>query len=128
MPTSRQRLALLAATLMLAGAPRFAAAADCALALVHAAAVVDHGRRAVAGRDYVEASNLASNARLPALDAAQQAKACGCPEAVPLLAEAARDATRVNSAFNLTAAQQYAADIAKHGQAAVDALLRCAKR
>ena len=113
---------------MLAGAPFAAAAADCALALVHAAAVVDHGRRAVASRDYVEASNLASNARLPALDAAQQAKACGCPEAVPLLAEAARDATRVNSAFNLTAAQQYAADIAKHGQAAVDALLRCAQR
>ena len=128
MPTSKHRLALLAAALTLAGAARFAAAADCALALGYAAAVVDSGQRAAASQDYVQASNLASNARLPAIDAAQQAKACGCREAIPLLAEAANDAARVNVVFNLTAAQQYGTSIAKHGQAAVDALRRCGTR
>jgi hypothetical protein len=128
MPASKHRLALLAAALTLAGAAPFAAAADCSLALGYAAAVVDSGQHAAASRDYVQASNLGSNARLPAINAAQQAKACGCPEAVPLLAEAANDAARVNLVFNLTAAQQYGTSIAKHGQAAVDALRRCETR
>jgi hypothetical protein len=126
--TLRRRTALVAATLMLACAPRAAAAADCELALVYAAMVVDNGQRAMASQNYVAASNLASNARLPAIDAAQQAKACRCPEAMPFLAEAALEAARVNMAANLTAAQQFAAVIRKQGQAAVDALRRCATR
>jgi len=127
MPSLRNRVALLAAALTLACTPRFAAA-DCGLALASATTVATTGQRAMASQDYIEASNLASDARIPAIDAAQQAKACGCPEAMPFLAEAARDAARANPAANLTAIRQFGASIRKNGEAAVDALQRCAKR
>jgi hypothetical protein len=128
MPTPRRRFILLAASLLLAGAPGSAAAADCELAQGYASAVADNGRRAMATQNYLEASHLASDARIPAIDAAQQAKACGCPEAMPFLAEAARDAARVNLAANLTAMQQFGAGIRKNADAAIAALRRCATR
>jgi len=128
MHASRCRTALLATFLMLACAPGFAIAADCERALAFAATVADYGQHAMASQNQVEASNFAGDARIPAIDAAQQAKACGCPEAIPFLAEAARDAARANVTSNLTAAQQYGAGIRKHADAAVDALRRCTAR
>ena len=128
MHAPRHVTVLLAASLLLASAARFATAADCDLALVFARTVAANGQRAMVSDSLVEANRFASEARIPAIDAAQQAKACGCPEAIPFLAEAARDATRVNIAFNLTATQQFAAGIRKQGEAAVAALQRCAAR
>jgi hypothetical protein len=124
----RLRAAVVAASLLLAAAPRLAAAADCDLALAFAETVADKGQRAMASLDHFSAMNLASDARLPAIDAAQQAKLCGCPEAMPLLAEAARDATRANVTVNATAAQQLGASIRKSADAAIASLRACAKR
>ena len=124
----RHRVALLAAALTLACTPRLAAAADCELALSFAATVAGNGQRARASQSDFEARQVGSDARLPAIDAAQQAKACGCPEAIPFLAEAAQDAARVNTAINLTAMQQFGASIRKQGEAAIAALRRCATR
>jgi hypothetical protein len=121
-------LAIAPVFLLVAGAPGVAAAADCAQAIAFAATVVDYGQRAMASQDYYTSGNLASEARIPAIDAARSAKACGCPDAIPLLAEAARDAARSNSTANLTASQQYGAAIAKRGEAAIAALRSCASR
>jgi len=124
----RHRLALLAIVLMAASAPIFAGAADCAAAIAFATTVADYGQRTLASQNVGEATNFAGEARIPAIDAAQQAKACGCPEAIPILAEAARDAARANMTWSLTSAQQYGAGIRKHADAAIDALRRCAAR
>jgi hypothetical protein len=128
MHAPRLRSALLATALMLACASGYALAADCGRAIAAAMTVADHGQRAFASNSQAEAVNFASDARIPAIDAAQQAKACGCPEAMPFLAEAARDAARSNATANGTAAQQYGASIRKNGDAALDALHRCAAR
>lgn len=128
MHASRPSPALLATLLMLACAPAVAVAADCARAIAFATTVADYGQRAFASEYQYEAANFASDARIPAIDAAQQAKACGCPEAMPFLAEAARDAARSNSTANTVAAQQYGASIRKHADAALDALRRCEAR
>ncbi len=129
MRASRRPAARFAALLLFACAPAIAAAAaDCDLALTFAQTVADNNQRAMVAQSYIEASELASDTRIPAIDAAQQAKACGCPEAVPFLAEAARDAARVNTAVNITAAQQFAAGIRKQSEAAIAALRRCAAR
>lgn len=128
MHAPRHPAVLLAASLLFAGGARFAAAADCDLALTFARTVAGNAQRAMVSESYIEAYQLAGETRIPAIDAAQQAKACGCPEAIPFLAEAARDAARVNMAANITAAQQFAAGIRKQGEAAVAALQRCAAR
>jgi hypothetical protein len=128
MHASSLRSARLATALTLACASGYALAADCERAIASAMTVADYGQRAFASNYQAEAANFASDARIPAIDAAQQAKACGCPEAMPFLAEAARDAARSNATANGTAAQQYGASIRKHGDAALDALRRCASR
>ena len=113
---------------MAACAPIFAGAADCAPAIAFATTVADYGQRALTSQNVGEATNFAGEARIPAIDAAQQAKACGCPEAIPILAEAARDAARANMTWNLISAQQYGAGIRKHADDAIAALQRCAAR
>jgi len=82
----------------------------------------------MASQSYIEAGDLASAARFPAIDAAQHAKACGCPEAMPFLAEAALEASRANVTSNLTAMQQFGYRVQKQGDAAIEALRRCAAR
>lgn len=124
----RHRLALLAIVLTAACAPILAGAADCAPAIAFATTVADYGQRAMTSQDVGTATNFAGEARIPAIDAAQQAKACGCPEAVPILAGAARDAARANVDWNLTAIQQHGAGIRKQADAAIDALRRCSAR
>jgi hypothetical protein len=111
--------------LILACLPRPAAAEDCELALVHATNVVDLGRRAWRSENYYDAGNLASSARIPAISAARAAKACGCPEAIPFLAEAATAASRANTVDSLGYKQQYGYRIQQQGEAAVAALQRC---
>ncbi len=121
-----RRVALLVTILALA--PTLARGGRCDLAMQYANAVMEGGKRAAASNSMVEAANLANDARYPAIDAAQHAKACGCTEAIPLLAEAAQSATRANAAFNLTGARQYGAAISKDAQAALEALRRCNER
>jgi hypothetical protein len=128
-PALRRSPALLALAptlvLMLACSPRPAAAEDCELALVHATNVVDLGRRAMRSENYYEAGNLATSARIPAIDAARAAKACGCPEAIPFLAEAATAASNAGMVDSLGYKQQYGYRIQQQGEAAVAALQRC---
>ena len=130
MPAPRLPIALVAAILALAAAPRDAAAApaDCERALALAATVVDDGQRAFAGRTQYESTMWAQEARIPAIDAARAAQACGCRDAIPFLADAAEASARSSATANITAGQQYGATIRKHGEAAIAALRDCAPR
>jgi hypothetical protein len=128
MSTPLLRSASLVAIALAALVPATAAAADCARAIEFATAVVESGKRAAAAQDMLEAQTVANDSRYPAIDAAQNAKACGCTEAMPILAGAARDAARANATINLTAAQQFGAAIRKQGEEAVEALRRCGAR
>jgi hypothetical protein len=128
MRPSRQHLGLLAATWVLAFTPRLAHAADCESAIRFAAVVADQGRRALTSENFVEVRRIANEARWPAIDAARQARACGCADAAPPLADAALTATRADNALNLLAAQQFALRITAQGEAAGEALRRCNAR
>jgi len=105
-----------------------AAEPDCALALVFATTVVDNAKVASESRNRTDAAQYAGNARIYAINAGEQAKACGCPEALPFLAEAALQSARSNTAWDVTAVQQYGMDIRKNGEAAIAELRRCAER
>ena len=111
-----------------AASPATAAAADCDLAIRHASIVAEQGERALASQSYVAAGDAAASARIPSIDAARHAKACGCAEAVPLLEDATLTAARANVVFNLTGAQAYGARLKKDADAALEALRRCAAR
>jgi hypothetical protein len=128
MPALPIRSCLVAVAILAAPAAASAAPADCELAMLKAATVVDLGRRAAASQYYVEASDLATGARIPAIDAAHRAKACGCPEAIPFLADAALAAERTTATTFLTSMQQYGNEIRKSGEAAIAALQKCAAR
>jgi hypothetical protein len=128
MPASLLRHSLAALAIAFVPAAVCAAPVDCELAMLKAATVVDLGRRAAASQFYVEASDLATGARIPAIDAAHRAKACGCPEAIPFLADAALAAERTTATTFLTSMQQYGIEIRKNGEAAIAALQKCAAR
>jgi hypothetical protein len=112
----------------LAVAPAPATAADCELAIRHATYVAAQGERAIRSKNYIEAGNAVSSARIPSIDAWEQAKACGCVEAVPPLEDATLIAGRADRAFDLANAQSYGARIKKDADAALEALRRCAAR
>jgi hypothetical protein len=122
------RDACAAALAVLALAPALSRAADCDLALQQARFVADEARRAFAAPNYVEAGNIAASTRIPAIDAAQSARACGCPAAAPPLEVAITTAQRATLAFNLDGAQSYAAQIRKQADLAQEALRRCGAR
>jgi len=105
-----------------------ATAADCELAIRHATYVAEQGELAFRSENYIQASNAASNARIPSIDAWQQAKACGCPEAVAPLEDATLTARRANNAMDLPNARMYGERIKKDAEAALEALRRCAAR
>ena len=105
-----------------------ATAADCELAIRHASVVAEQGERALASQSYVAAGDAAASARIPSIDAARHAKACGCAEALPLLEDATLAAARANVVFNLTSAKMYGARIRKDAETALEALRRCAAR
>jgi hypothetical protein len=100
----------------------------CELATLYATQVAENGKLAAESRNNTAASNYATSARIPAIDAARHAKSCGCPDAIPFLAEAALAAERSSLTIDLTATQQFGADIRKNGDAALDALRRCTRR
>jgi len=105
-----------------------AAAADCDLAIRHATTVAAQGERAFTSENYVVAGDAAASARIPSIDAARHANACGCKEAVPPLEDATLTAARANVVFNLTSAKMYGARIRKDAETALEALRRCAAR
>lgn len=128
MPAPPLRFLVAAFPILVAPAPAWAAPVDCEIAMIKATTVADLGRRAAASQAYVEASDLATGARIPAIDAAHRAKACGCPDAIPFLADAALAAERTTSTTFLTSMQQYGDEIRKKGEAAIAALQKCAAR
>lgn len=122
----RRSLSLIAASCLAASSLSVSAATDCETAIEFANAVVAQGRLAAASADVVEARTIAVNARYPAIDAGRYAKACGCNDAIPLLAGASEDAARSSVAINLTAINQFGTAIAKQGEQALVVLRRCA--
>jgi hypothetical protein len=126
LPTPKRLAAAPAFCLLFAFAAGSAAAADCDTAIRHATDVAARGDRALQSQNYVDAGNAASSARIPAIDAWQHAKACGCAEAVPLLEDATLAAARANNSADLTAARLYGARIKKDADAAIEILRRCA--
>ena len=122
------RSACAAVLAVLALAPAPSRAADCSLALQQAKFVADEARRAFDGWNYVEIGNIASSTRIPAIDAAQSARACGCPAAAPPLEAAVVQAQRSNVALNIDSARGYAAEIRKQADLAQEALRRCGAR
>jgi hypothetical protein len=127
MPTLRHLLVLAALpALWLAAAPSATAApAECELALTFAAVVEDKGQIAAKSDNFYVATDTASGARIAAIDAARFAKACGCPQAIQPLADAATAAARVNMDVNLTAVKQHAMQVGKGGAEATAALRKC---
>jgi hypothetical protein len=122
------RCAVAPALLALAAPPGAAAAPDCDAAIRHASVVADYGQRAFVSENYVDAANLGGSARIPSIEAARHATACGCKEAVPPLEDANLTAARANVAFNLEGARGYGARLKKDADTALDALRRCAAR
>ena len=119
------RLSLICCTAASALLAAPAIAADCDLAMRHATTVAVHGERASISQNYVEAGNEAASARIPSIDAARHAKACGCREAVPLLEDATVTAARANAVINVDAARGYGARLKKDADLALDALRKC---
>jgi hypothetical protein len=126
LPSIRSAVAALPALLVFVAAQ--AAAADCDLAIRYTTFVAEQGRRAFESQNFVEGGNIGASARIPAIDAAQQARACGCTEAVAPLNEAQLAAARANNVFNIDGAQAYGARIRKEADAALEALRRCSAR
>jgi hypothetical protein len=105
-----------------------AIAADCDDAIRHAGVVAAYGEQASVSQNYVLAGDAAASARIPAIDAARHAKACGCKEAVPPLEDATLTARRANVVLNLDGARGYGARIKKDADEALEALRRCSAR
>jgi len=103
-----------------------AAAADCDLAIRHATTVAVYGERAFMSDSYVLAGDAAASARIPSIDAARHARACGCKDAVAPLEDATLTAARANVVLNLDGAKGYGARIRKDAETALEALRRCA--
>jgi hypothetical protein len=127
--------AALCAPLVLAAAARAATPLPpidpheaCELAVLYAGQVADSGKLATESLNNTAASNYATGARIPAIDAARNAKACGCPDAIPPLAEAALAAERASVTIDLVSTRQYGTTIRKNAEAALAALKRCANR
>jgi hypothetical protein len=106
-------------------APGTAGAVSCEWAIRFAGDVVDYGRRAVESEEWIIARRFASDARSPAVDAGREAKACGCPEAIPSFEQVVQLARYAGNAGNLTAAQQYGTEIRAHGEKALQILRKC---
>ena len=125
--TTRCRLFAAAVPVLWLGiaAPALAAKPECALAITLTTNIADAGHRASTIQNQYVATDLVSNARMTAIDAARWAKSCGCPEAVPPLADASVAAARVNMDVNLVGVQQHAAQVKKYGDAALAALQKC---
>ena len=103
-------------------------AADCDDAIRHASVVAAYGEQSFNSLGYIESGNAAANARIPSIDAARHAKACGCREAVPLLEDATLTAARANVVINIEAARGYGARLKKDADLALEALRRCSAR
>ena len=106
--------------------PLFANAATCEWSQRFASDVASHGARAKDSTNDLEAKWLARDARLPAVNGADEAKACGCTAAIPSFEEAAMQAMYADRATSLTAAKQYGHRIKAAADKALDALRRCA--
>ena len=128
MRLSPEHCALAAVVTSLALAAPPASAADCDLAIHHATYVAQQGARAFQSENFVVSGNEAGNARISAIDAARAAKACGCADAVPLLADAELTAARANLVQNIDGAKGYGARLKKDADAALEALRRCSAR
>ena len=105
-----------------------AAVADCEAAVRDTTYVAAQGDIAFRSENYIEGSNAVSIARFPSIDAANEAKACGCPEAVPPLQDATVTTDRANRAFDLSNVRIYGARLKKSAEEALGALRRCAGR
>jgi hypothetical protein len=105
-----------------------AIAAGCDDARVADGVVAAYGEQASIAQNYVLAGDAAANARIPAIDAAHHAKACGCKEALPPLEDATITARRANVVLNLDGARGYGARIKKDADEALEALRKCAAR
>jgi hypothetical protein len=114
--------------LALAAAPVAAAAADCDLAIQNATYIAAQGARSFGAENTTDAANAASGTRIIAIDTWQQAKACGCTEAMPPLEDAVRTAAQANLAFGTSNAREYGARIKKDADQALAALRQCVAR
>jgi hypothetical protein len=100
-------------------------AATCEWAIRFATDIVDYGERASSSEDYILARRTASDARMIAVDAAREAKGCGCPEAIASLENVGQQSHYSGNAQNLTAAQQYGRKIKAYGEEALATLRKC---
>ena len=114
--------------LAIASSPAAAAVADCDLAIQNATYIAAQGALAFRAENTTDAGNAASGTRIIAIDAWQQAKACGCQEAMPPLEDVVRTAARANFAFAASNAREYGARIRKDADEALAALRQCAAR
>lgn len=115
-------------SLLLALAPLSAVAANCELALLKATIIIDLGRAAAQTQNFYDAQTIAADARIPAIDGAQQSKRCGCAEAIPFFTAAMVAAERVNLTQFMDAMKQYGDTIRENGEKALAALRACASR
>src|SRR5262245_50163980 len=102
-----------------------AGAVTCEWAVRFTTDIVDYGERARKSDDFLIARRTANDTRAIAVDAAREAKACGCPEAITHLEDVGRQALRAGNAQDLTAAQQYAKKIKDYGEETLAALQKC---
>jgi len=114
---------LLAAVLLLAPGTVFAA--DCDRAIRATNTVASLGEQAFLAQNYVDGGNLASSARIPAIDAARAAKECGCTDALQPLEDAQINAARANAVINADATRSYGARIRDGARRALEALGKC---
>src|SRR5438067_13600265 len=98
---------LVIATCLLWMAPRLAAAASCAESQRFTADIISLGERAGASWNDLEARRFARDARPAAVDAANEAKSCGCTATLSIYEEIALVANYADRAQNITAARQY---------------------
>ena len=124
------RLAVAAAVCgqLVVAASSVAATADCDLAIQNATYIAAQGAKAFRAENTTDAGNAASGTRFIAIDTLQQAKACGCTEAMPPLEDAIRTAARANLAFDVSNAREYGARIKKDADEALAALRQCVAR
>ena len=125
MTRSGRAPALLLAFTLLLVVSAGAEAASCEWALRFTNDIVEYGQRATTSEDYVAARRTASDARSIAIDAAREAKGCGCPDAIPSYETVATQARYAGNAANLTAAQQYGRKIKQAGEEALVVLRAC---
>jgi len=87
--------------------------------------IITLGERAGATLSDLEAKRFARDARPSAVDAANEAKSCGCTATLPVFEEIVLLANYADRAQNLTAAQQYGRRIKRLAETAMDTLRRC---